>query len=76
MRAFLAADSCPSLRRRPTSCSSWAGKGSYKPASPTSNAIVHVKALSPRKTKVEPRLRASLPILLNLPRSTAGVKVP
>lgn len=61
MRAFLAADSCPSLRRRPTSCSSWTGKGSYKPGTPTSNAIVHVKTLRPRKTKMEPRLEGKSP---------------
>lgn len=39
MRAFLAADSCPSLRRRLTSCSSWNSKGSYKPGLLTSNAV-------------------------------------
>lgn len=27
MRAFLAADSCPSRRRRSTSCSSWVAQG-------------------------------------------------
>lgn len=65
MRAFLAADSWPSLRRRPTSCSSWSGKGRSQSGPPTSRG--------PGRPKWGPGWKATLPVLLNLPGFTAGV---
>lgn len=63
MRAFLAADSCPSRCRRSTSWLSWGGTGpsDQERASHPPKAIVQMRKLRFRKSRAGPRLRAKAP---------------
>lgn len=63
MRAFLAADSCPSRCRRSTSWLSWGGTGpsDQDRASHPPKAIVQMRKLRFRKSRAGPRLRAKAP---------------
>lgn len=63
MRAFLAADSCPSRCRRSTSCSSWGGTGPgyQKRASHPLKAIVRMRKRRLRRARAEPRLGTKPP---------------
>lgn len=61
MRAFLAADSCPSRCRRSTSCSSWVAQGPVTkmgpPITPHPQVIIQRRKLRLRKARAGPGLR-------------------
>ena len=71
MRAFLAADSCPSRCRRSTSCSSWGNTGSGYQDGTSSFPLPpggHIPSNEETEAQEAQGWVPSLPVLLTLPK--------